>query len=328
MLPKIQEINAKVYQSRTEVTTMYKHLLELEQDALPRKGNLNPSMLPLCSTRVLLSWLHHNLDIKSDKISYTGDIFMSVGTNFHTVIANWASKLNVPEYKLWGDWTCPNCNHKWSATENKICSNCGSEGIYAEVRIKHKGFSLYIDLVLITEFGVIVGDYKTATMNKLRKSEFMEYKSPYYAVQVFIYAYLLDDLYGNYFKKTYGLSITQTSLFFISRDIPFNSVEWSWSGEYAIKQGKEIAMQSLKAFLASQQSYITRNPDLAIQHQECIDIKQYNREVKPYFYGGCLFADFCHGNSNEQKKEHITNLFKRLLSEKDKKDRSNCTTTG
>ena len=183
-------------QKSTALTEMYKQVHDLVEQAEGREVYLRPSMFPACSLRLLDSVLQHKLGTTSDW-TYASHFFTGVGTQVHETIEHWCGQTDS---RMWGNWHCDSCGHDWYHTDDTECPKCKSHGTYREIEIEYLGVKGHIDAILLSDKGVIVGDYKTSTLNKIQNAQFSKYNIAY-ALQIGSYAYMLSKVWGPHFKE-------------------------------------------------------------------------------------------------------------------------------
>jgi len=261
-------------------------------------------MLPVCPITLL-----NDMWVKDRNIQgawgFSGSFFTEVGTTVHAVLEEW---VGISGHRPWGDWICNNHDKpvKWQHTDDSTCPGCGGQGKYEEVTVEYLGFKGHIDIILITDDGILVGDYKTSTANKLAYPTYSKH-NPAYPLQLMVYTYLLHKLFGKHFMEKYGLKIMGCSLLFISRDNPFRSREFHWDAEHAIKFGRQIAHINLHKFNAAKRAYKANDITLAIKRRVCVNAKDYEKRVKAFHpFGGCPLASKCF--KTKEITQHLNQL--------------------
>lgn len=303
-----------------KISAFYSSVLEAESlEGIEQPPRLRPSALPVCSFTALGKIIDYNEEGK-EKRRYMSDFFMRVGTEVHSVLDKWCAQSDV---KVWGDWKCSNneCRCKWGLNygangcpDDSICSYCGSKGIYEEIELEYRGMKGHIDCILITNKGVIVVDFKTASSYKVHQQRYSHMGSPQYPLQLFAYTYMLDRVYGEYFKRKYNKSVIGCGLLFVSRDNPSNHKIFSW-GDIALTSGKSLLRAGTKRWSLAQKAYDNKKLSKSLlANRLCKDNKDYLDNKAAFFpYGGCPHYDKCVGKKDNFKS--IRQHFNELLSE-------------
>lgn len=310
-------INGLAQPVRTEFSKMYNGVTEASLMAPDgREVYLRPSMLPVCSVSLLQALYDQALGVASEW-DYGSDFFTGVGTQVHETIERWCSRSG---YKLWGNWKCPECEHEWEYSSECDCPKCGTPAHYHEITIEHLGFKGHIDCILLTPTGVLIGDYKTSTLRKIGKTHFKEFNVAY-ALQIMVYTYMMDKVWGEYFRKHYKLDIRGCSLLFISRDNPFRNKEFHWQYNKRLKAlARSVMYTGNLQFRAALRAFENGDITTTVKRKCCKSRLDYmNRIGRFYVYEPCPMLDVCfnRGDKNSLKK-HFSRLMRKLKRAKQK----------
>lgn len=287
----------KAKPTTTDFSLMYKTLSNKSRLEKPREVYLRPSMLPTCSIKLLDALIAENNDEHSDW-GFGGDYFTSVGTTVHEFIERWCGHSN---YKIWGHWECPECGHKHEYTHINDCSKCGTKMGYHEIEIEYLGFKGHIDCIIITKKGVQICDYKTTTKDKAEKTNYKTHNMGY-PLQINAYAYMVDKVWGDHFRKTYGVGMAGASLLFISRDNPFKTQEFHWKYEDGAKIGRKILYRSLLQFQSALRDFKNREVRRILKHKSCCNRSYYEQNEKIFHtYDDCPYLNICFNKKNLTK---------------------------
>ena len=300
-----------------KINAYYSSILEAKSvEDIEQPPRLRPSSLPACSIIALGKLLDYRLSGKESR-NYMSDFFMDVGTQVHSVLDKWCAHSDGP--KVWGDWKCSNneCRNIWGISYDKgsaddsTCHLCQSKGVYQEVEIKYRGMKGHMDCVLITNKGVVVVDYKTASSYKASQNRFYAMGSPHYPLQLFAYTYMLDRVYGKYFKEKYGKDVIGCGLLFVSRDNPSKYKIFSW-GDVALTHGKSLLKAGSKRWSLARKSLSNGTLSKSLlSHRLCKNDSDYMNNKSTFFpYGGCPYYAKCVGKKDNLKtiRRHLNTL--------------------
>jgi len=290
------------YEQNTAITkkisSLYASILEAEsREDVEQPPRLRPSGLPACSILALDKLIDYNLEGKENR-NYMSDFFMRVGTEIHSILDKWCAHSDG--VKVWGNWKCSNaeCGESWKHSTESTCQECNSKGIYDEVEIEYRGMKGHMDCVLVTNKGVVVVDYKTASSYKAAQDRFFKMGTPQYPLQLFVYTYMLDRVYGKHFKDEYSKDVIGCGLLYISRDNPSKYKVFSW-GDIALTQGKILLRAGSKRWsLARKCLSKGRVSKSLFSHRLCRNKDDYFNNKREFFYGGCPHFDKCVGKGD------------------------------
>jgi hypothetical protein len=259
----------------------------------------------LCSNLVLNSLLLDKTDSESD---FFGDFFLNIGTVVHSVL----QKHSKNALKLWGNWKCSRCGTTWKHSTRNKC-NCGGDADYVEVEVDYLGVKGHIDLIYITDDGVVITDFKTTTSGKIIKNTTYDSYPQNYLYQIASYFYMCEKLFAHKFKRYGGLAYA--TLFFISRDNPSSNIEFDFSRKQLIKLGKETILNARTAYKYAKKAFNNLNVDTFNECKEvrmCSNLDDYLQSKSKLFYGGCQLFNECVNSKSNIKLLHY---FKGLKNE-------------
>lgn len=267
-----------------------------------RGPEYRPSSFPTCSILTMLRLAKGaHLGYYEGSMTTSGGYFTSVGTAAHENIQYYIGQSG----KVWGDWKCknPHCQKRHDAqdlfdeqgkcwrkgiltrknTVNNKCPECFHPMEYVEKEIKYKGLKGHIDcIVKLDGGGWWVADYKTTTKYQINTKGLLPHKA--HLKQIPTYCYVL--------KKKYKMDVKGFSLLYLSRDNPFEFLEYAefWSSTWD-RRIKEVIKEEKRKHRAGVQAFYDRNPKVAIKAKPCSCLKQYEDEIN--FYDECPLLDIC-----------------------------------
>ena len=289
----IASMFGRLYQQTMDETIVTKH---------GRGPEYRPSSFPTCSILTMLRLAKGaHLGYFEGRMTASGGYFTSVGTAAHENIQYYIGQSG----KVWGDWKCknPTCQKRHDAqdlfdekgvcyrkgkltrknTVKNLCPKCDHPMEYVEKMIKYKGLKGHIDaIVKLDGGGWWVADYKTTTKFQINKKGHLPHKA--HLKQIPTYCYVL--------KKKYGMKIKGFSLLYLSRDNPFEFIEYAefWSSSWD-RRIKEVIKQEKRKFKAGVQAFADRDPAAAIKAKPCSCLAEYESEIN--FYDECPLLGIC-----------------------------------
>lgn len=276
----INKILRQAKDKKTDFSRMYEATVEHTMEGIhpPREVYLRPSMLPTCPM-ILADMIQQVNNNEWSSEDFGGAFFTTVGTTVHELNEKWVPHSG---YKLWGNWKCPRCDAFWKHTHKNKCRKCKVTAKYMEIELEYGGFKGHIDCILITKKGILIGDYKTATLMKLGKR--FKDMNPAYALQIYVYCIMLSSVWGKHFKEKYGKSVYGASLLFISRDIPFSHKEFHFPLTASMNRYTRILMANATIGLELAKEAVELDDYSRLhKHKECKSRLDYIKRVRPFF---------------------------------------------
>lgn len=280
-----------------------------------RRPEYRPSAFPLCSVLVYMRLVAGaSRGYFESERSAAGDYFTSVGTTAHENIQFHMGFTG----RVFGDWRCMNTKCKkgrlsrdlYDADGNLVrkgkltrknsvkhlCPSCDLPMEYVEKEINFAGLKGHIDCIIKLDDGRYwVADYKTTTKNKMSKGKLPEKT---HLKQLPTYCYVL--------KKKYKLNVAGFSLLYISRDNPFEYLEYTeeWTSKWDARC-KDMIDGERKKFKAGVNSFFDLDHEQAIKHKPCKTLAFYEKEIA--YYTECPMLGVCFDNKklNKALDKHV-----------------------
>jgi hypothetical protein len=251
---------------------------------------LRPSSLPFCGLRSFLERAEGVNKLRS--LDFKSAYFTAVGTATHRIFQDY---LKIGG-KIIGDWWCPQCRNLDRFSTYHTCKSCSSPLEYRELEIRDpRGLIGHLDTLFKVDKDIWVVDYKTTSMEAVRRHHKNKHEFPYRnnVHQIRAYVVLLEY----YFK----IKIRGWILVYLPRDHPFKDrvvIEGEMSTKSKAKELQKL-QRWIKVHRLSLRAYTEEHVQTLWKYKLCSSRKDYQTNYYDFF-SICPFVDKCFNHSMDE----------------------------
>ena len=272
---------------RVPATLAYSRTLVEKKESPAKTPTPRPSRFPLCSLLVLNDLLPNAKQTET----FLSEAFTNMGKGLHAAMHSWLGAQKSPKQRLFGNWVCRKCGEFRELTTTAVCPTCKTTCVYDELEVGWKEIKGHLDCVLLgANNRISIIDYKSTTDYGVNHKGVEDHRLSY-VYQLFAYAFLFFETYGNRLGKKVRPGVV--SLLFVSRNNPHNFREYSWDMKFARKAGKQIVLEQLESWNAALKSKSKGTPNAAWKKRLCESTTWYEKNIEHVMSGGCPLAEKC-----------------------------------